>query len=196
MSVILPSWPAPKEIVPRLFVTGGLQTTATESDDNWLDRLGSRYSVDFTMRPMTYDQAAEWSDLEETGANVVMPLRQPGVEFVSAGSPTVDGSGQSGSNIALKGLTPYFVIRRRQWLPIITGGQRYCYRAKAEVIADASGDVVVPIRPMLRKPHLNNDVVEIDSPKIEGIATLSEDAWGIQASDRHIYLAFTIRERA
>lgn len=196
MSILLPTTPAPKEIVPRLFLPGEVQSTATGSDDAWLDRLGARYEVDFTMRPMSDEQSWDWSDLEEKRSSVVMTLRQPGLDTGMPGAPVVDGSGQSGSNIALKGLTPHYVIRRRQWIPIITGGQRYCYRAKSEVVAGADGKVVIPIRPMLRKPHVNNDVVELADPKIEGIPTVSDDAWGIRADDRLVYLSFTIRERA
>ncbi len=196
MSILLPAWPAPREIIGRLFVAGEVVSTATDSDDTWLDRLGSRYSVDFVMKPMTYEQSCDWSDLEETGQTVVMALRQPGVDTGAPGAPVVDGSGQSGSSINLKGLTPHYVIRRRQWLPIITGGQRYAYRARSEVVVGADGKVTVPIRPMLRKPHLNNDVVELAEPKIEGIPTVSDDVWGIRASDPFVYLSFNIKERA
>lgn len=194
--LLLPAWPAPREIVPSPVIPGGLQSTATESDDFWLNRLGARYSIDFSMKPMTPEQADQWSDLEETNATVVMRIPQPGLDIGAPGAPEVDGSGQSGSSIAIKGLTPHYAVRRKQWLSIVTGGRRYCYRARSEVVADASGEVVVPIRPMLRKPHLDGDVVEIAEPMIEGIALVADGAWAIRADDRLVYLAFTIKERA
>ena len=155
--------------------------------------MGSRYAWDFEMPPQRYEAAQDWSDIDSEGETCVMPIPQPGVDTGAPGLPRVNGAGQSGSSIVLDGLTPQYVFRRNWWLSVVTGGQRFCYRGRAEVVANGSGQMTIPLRTMLRVPHADNDVVEIAEPKVEGFVTPAPDAWAM-GPDGLVRLAFSIKE--
>jgi len=157
--------------------------------------MGSKYALDYTMRPMTYDQAQEWADIDDESATVVMSIYQPGLDTGAPGNPLIDGAGQAGSLPVFKGLTPFYAMRKNQWVSVKTGGVWYAYRAKFETVADENGRLVLPIRTLLRTSPANNDEVEIGDPKIEGYPTPADGCWAISATDRLIRLAFTITER-
>ena len=114
-----------------------------------LTRLGSRWAMTFQLTLMTYEDSLNWSDLEVEGDTVSLRIPQPGVDTGSPGTPVVDGAGQSGSTLNLRGLTPGYVMGKR-WLSVSTGGLLYAYRATASATADGSGDIAIPVRPMIR----------------------------------------------
>ena len=92
----------------------------------------------------------------------------------------------------IDGLTNGYVIRKGQFLSVVTQGRRFLYRAKASVTV-SGGAATVPLRTMLRFPPADNDVVEIAQPMIEGfIRDLGEWSVGV---DRLVGLQFTVRER-
>jgi hypothetical protein len=160
-----------------------------------LNRVGSRHAVDYVMRPQTYEAAQDWSAIDDETETVRMAVYQPGIDTGAPGAPRVKGAGQSGATLLIDGLTPHYVIRRRQFFHVETSGRLYLYRAKAEVIASAIGEASVTLTTMLRAPHGDNNVVELASPMIEGFATVADDAWAITAADRLVFLKFTIEER-
>lgn len=194
MAIALPVWPAPSFLNPRVVSARAEMRPAFGGDVQRINRMGDRYAFDVEMPPMKYVDAQDWGDLDDPSATLTFAIRQPGLSVQPQGTPRVNGAGQSGSSIILDGLTPQTVIRKRQWLNITTSGRLYLYRAKSEVIANASGQVTVPLQTMLRRPHADNDVVELEDPRIEGFASVGDDAWGVGV-DRLVRLAFTIEER-
>lgn len=196
MTLILPTTPGAIEFNSRLITSRSENSPAFGTSDQRFARMGSRYAFDVRLEPMSNEDAMDWVDLETEDETCVWPV--PLIDFNPGpeGAPKIDGAGQTGSTVNLKGLTPYLIVRKGQWLSVVTSGRRYLYRARSEVVADASGDVAVPLCTLLRVPHADDDVVEIEEPKIEGFVTLPEDAWRIQGEDRSIWLSFTIKERA
>lgn len=193
MTILLPSRPGPQRMTPRLISGRSDSRPAFGSGVQRVSRMGSRYAIEFVMPPMTWADAADWSDIDVEAGTVAMIIPQPGVYVGAPGVSLVDASGQTGSTLAIKGLTPYHVLRKNQWLSLITGGQRFCYRVKTETVADATGDAAVPLQTLLRYPHLNNDVVEIAEPRIEGFCTVAPDAWAM-GPDGLVQPSFTIEE--
>lgn len=193
MPLILPAKPAPREISWEKISAANVLSPAFGGAEQELNRKGTRWALTFSMRPMTYVQSMDWDDLESEGQTVVMRVHQPGLDIGTPGQPRVATSGQLGSTVLLDGLTPYYPIRKGQWLSIITGGQRFLYRASALVIAAEDGTASVPLRHPLRKSPLANDVVEIAEPKIEGFP---RDVQGLTVGvERLVSLQFTVRER-
>lgn len=155
-------------------------------------RKGSRYALTFQMPPMRYVTSMEWDDLMAEGDTVVMKVHQPGFDTGAPGTPRVNGAGQSGSALVIDGLTNGYVIRKGQFLSVITQGRRFLYRARANVTV-SGGAATVLLRTMLRFPPADNDVVEIAQPMIEGfVRDLGEWSVGV---DRLVGLQFTVRER-
>lgn len=190
----LPTTPSPRSVTPRLISARNELTPAFGGGIQRLNRKGSRYALDVEMPPMRYVDAMDWVDVLSETDTVLMAVPQPSFDVGVPGSPLVNGAGQFGSSLTLDGLTPSYPIAKGQWLSVITNGRRYLYQCTAQVIANASGQMTVPLRTMLRFPPADNAVVEIAEPKIEGFARVAEDAFMV-GIERLVSLKFTIEER-
>lgn len=196
MTKTLPTTPGAIEFTPRLITSRTENSPAFGSSDQRFARMGSRYAFDVKLEPQDSTAAMDWIDIETESETCVWPVPLLDLDPGTVGAPRIDGAGQTGSTLNLKGLTPNLWIRKGQWLSVITSDRRYLYRARATIIADAAGEASLPLCTLLRVPHADEDVVELAEPKIEGFVTLPEDAWRIQGEDRLIWLSFTIKERA
>ncbi len=194
MAIALPNTPFPASMTPRL-VTGRAELRpAFGGDLQRLNRVGSRFAIDVTLPVMTYAAAQAWSDINDETDTVTMQIVQPGINTGSPGTPLVNGAGQSGTTLILDGLTPHYVLRKNQWISVSTGGRLYAYRVKTEVAASAGGAVSVVLTTMLRVSPADNSPVQIAAPRIEGFATVPDDAWATNTAG-HVALSFTIEER-
>lgn len=182
-------------MTPRLFSSANMMTPAFGGPDQRQGRMGSRYAIDVEMPPLSYEAAQDWADIDDEEATVVMEIDQPDLDVGEPGAPVVDGSGQLGRVLKLRGFTPGYGFRKNQWLSILIGQQRFAYRARAVATADDQGRMTLPLRTLLRLPAGDNATVEVKTPKIEGYPTPTEDCWSVDAEDRQVNLAFTIKER-
>lgn len=190
--LVLPTNPAPANMGIAMITAKNVLAPAFGDGEQELLRKGSRYALTFQMPPMRYTKSMDWDDLMAEGDTVVMKVHQPGFDTGAPGTPRVNGAGQSGSALVIDGLTNGYVIRKGQFLSVITQGRRFLYRAKADVTV-SGGTATVPLRTMLRFPPAYNDVVEIAQPMIEGfVRDLGEWSVGV---DRLVGLQFTVRER-
>jgi hypothetical protein len=158
------------------------------------NRMGSRYQLKVQLEPMPIEDANEWADLDDEAETCLFVIPQPCIDTGTPGAPRVNGAGQSGSSLVVNGVTPHYALGKNWWISLVSGGQHFCYRVRSEAIADASGNLTIPLRTMLRKPPADNDVVEIAEPRIEGFVTVDEGAWMIDGNHL-ISLGFTIKER-
>ena len=189
----LPTDPAPANMGIAMITAKNVLAPAFGDGEQELLRKGSRYALTFQMPPMRYVTSMNWDDLMAEGDTVVMKVHQPGFDTGAPGTPRVNTSGQSGRIIALKGMTPGYVIRKGQFLSIVTQGRRFLYRAASAALVVENGRANVLLRTMLRFPPADNDVVEIAQPMIEGfVRDLGEWSVGV---DRLVGLQFTVRER-
>ncbi len=184
--------PAPANMGIAMITAKNVLAPAFGDGEQELLRKGSRYALTFLMPPMRYVTSMEWDDLMAEGDTVVMKVHQPGFDTGAPGTPRVNGAGQSGSALVIDGLTNGYVIRKGQFLSVVTQGRRFLYRAKASVTV-TGGSATVPLRTMLRFPPSDNDVVEIAQPMIEGFVR-DMDSWEVGV-DRLVVLKFTVRER-
>lgn len=189
----LPTIPAPANMSIGIVSAKNELTPAFGGAEQELLRKGTRFALTFMMPPMSYVASMSWDDLMAEGDTVLMRVFQPGFDVGTPGTPLVNGAGQAGSSIVLDGLTAGYVVRKGQFLSIVSSGQRFLYRAKANATANGSGQVTILLRTMLRRPPADNDAVEIAQPMIEGfVRDLGEWAVGV---DRLVGLKFTVRER-
>ncbi|WP_295198703.1 hypothetical protein [uncultured Brevundimonas sp.] len=188
----LPSTPAPSSMGVQLLTNKNVLVSALGGDEQERQRKGSRYALTFQLPPMRYVTAMAWDDLNAEGVTVLMRVYQPGFDTGAPGTPLVKGAGQAGTTLIVDGLTNGYVIRKGQFLNVVTNGRRYLYRAASDVTV-AGGQASIPLRTMLRHPPADNDVVEIAQPMIEGfVRELSEQVVGV---DRMTQFSFTVRER-
>ena len=127
------------------------------------------------------------------GLRINFPLQ--GVSQGSPGSCQVNGSGQSGTTLAIKNLTPGYSIEKGYWLSIAnTSGQHYLHNVTSGAVASGGGLATISIRPMLRHSFLNGAPISISAPKIEGLIDGNEWSWQQNVGGMVDGLAFTIEE--
>lgn len=190
----LPSVPAPAGMGIELLTNKNVLVSALGGDEQERQRKGSRYALTFTMPPMSYVTSMAWDDLNAEGATVLMAVYQPGFDVGSPGTPRVNGAGQGGIFLTVDGLTPGYVVRKGQFLNVVTLGRHYLYRAAADATANASGQAQIQLRTMLRFPPQDNDVVKLAAPMIEGFVR-DMKSWEVGV-DRLVAIQFKVRETA
>lgn len=195
MPLILPTTPRPSKMTPRPISARGETRPSSGGPVGRNLKPGTRWAWDLEYPPQSYVDSLAWDDLLSEDETCVMDILQPGLVIGNPGAPLINGAGQSGRTLNLKGLTPGYGFRKGQWLSIILNGQRFAYKSSALATANGAGNMALPLRTMLRVPTINNALVEIAEPKAEGWVTLAPDAHSISADERLIRLRFTLEER-
>ena len=200
MAVIsLPTFPSPNGMQVMLRDFGGVLTPFLGGPEQILVRAGTRFGVRVTIPPLRTDDLGRVyvARLLQGRTNGVL-MKWPNLEFDpgTPGTPLVATHTASGSSIALKGLTPGYIIKEGQYFSIIIGGKRYLHMATANVTASGTGTATVNIFPLLRKAAAVDNVVELAQPMIEGFVSPGDElGWQI-ASNRFMDISFTIMESA
>lgn len=197
MPVRLPSSPPPASAKVRLVSSMNELRPAFGGPVQRMARMGSRFAVDYVLPPMEYEQAMLWIGLLASAEvdTVIMPFPQGRYDTGSPGSPTVDGAGQAGTSLNVRGLTPGTAIGLGQAFTVISGGARYNYIVVEAAEADGDGKATLRFSPMLRYPPSNNDQVLLAEPEIEGFAFSGGLEWSIDTAC-HVGLEFTVEEKA
>lgn len=196
MPVTLPNCPPPSTFEIELVRSVIDLRPAFGGPVQRIERLGSRWRAVLSFETMTSEQSRAWSDVDVEADTVRWAV--PQLEF-AVGSPgssvQVDGSGQTGNVLKLKGLPAAYEARKGQWFSVITGGVSYLYRVRADATASGAGLAEVPVQPLIRAAHLNNDAVNVAAPIIEGFVVGPSRA---QAWRRKVVpeMSFVIEERA
>jgi hypothetical protein len=199
--IALPSLPLPQSASPQPIVVGGWQSPPANAEDQWVERIGTRMSMVLTtpnLRPEPTGRywTAALLDALDSGALVQCRFPQPGLRIGAPGyAITVDGADQAGSVLNLKGFTPGYAIRRRQFFHIERGDLTYIHRATANLIVGADGKASVPIAPMLRFTPDDGTKCEFGAPVITGRVSGDAKGWTMVIA-RVQGLTFTISEIA
>lgn len=200
MPILLPTSPQPADANVRLITARNEQEAAFGGNTQRLNRKGSRYAMDVLLPAMFRQDAMPWLPVRNEDDTVVMVIPQPGFTIPAEGTPLVDGAGQAGRSLAIKGVAAQ-TIKAGRYLSIIHAGEanrRRTYMIDQDVVvpvtAPHTGIVTVHLETLLRQPPSANDVVELFAPKIEGFATPSEDAFRYNSAG-HCVPQFTIKER-
>lgn len=196
MAITLPDNPSPNAASPTLIDYGSVQRPATGAAAQRIDRPGSRFRIEIGFPPMPNKETgrvfvSRLLRAKTEGLQIEMPLL--GVDQGVPGSPVVDGAGQSGTTLNLRGLTPHYAAREGYWLSISNGTRRFLHNVAAPAAADATGDMTVTITPALRYPFADGATVDMAHPMIDGFV-LGEE-WGWQMGlDHNLGLSVAIEE--
>src|SRR5690606_11548982 len=133
----LPTNPAPAKMAIAMVSAKNTLAPAIGGAEQELLRKGTRYAPTFSMPVMTSVQSMEWDDLMAEGDTVLMRVFQPGLMIPNPGAPLVKGAGQAGTSLTIDGLPNGYVIRKGQFLSVVSAGQRFLYRAKTSVTSVA-----------------------------------------------------------
>lgn len=177
----LPERPAPNGVTPRLIDYGSIMRSPVGGASLRLDRSGSRFAAQITFPPMRAETArifiSRLLDAKSEGLRIEFPLQ---FSQGSPGAPVVDGAGQAGKTLAIRGLTPGYRFKEGYWLSIVKDGRHYLHNCRSTVAADATGDATISITPALRVPFPDGAVIHLAKPMIEGLVDGNEWTWAIQ----------------
>ena len=193
----LPAYPGPNACTPRLLDFGGFLEPGLGGETQRLNRQGNRYGVAITLPPLESAREGRiWVSRlirgKSEGARIDYPLLDfdPGVP----GAFLVDGAGQSGRVLHLRGGTPHYAFKEGQPFSLEIAGQHFLYFLDQQAIADGAGSAAIQFSPMLRKQPPDGAALHLSKPMIEGYIMGDELSWQL-AVDRTIGLSFEIHER-
>jgi hypothetical protein len=197
MPVILPTSPEPCAPYgpPTVVSLRNDVTSLVGGNRQRSNRKGDHYRVRFNMPPLTYEEAMVWRRLMTGADTVVMTIPQPGFDTGAPGSEiAVNGGGQLGTSLIIKGVTPHYVFRAGQMVSIQSLGRWWAYGVLDEAVADEDGEATLTLEVMIRTLHADNDPIEVAEPKVEGLPDIDADAWTLD-DNGFIRLNFSIEER-
>lgn len=197
MSITLPTTPGIRSAVPSLISYGGLLSPSLGGAVQRLNRLGDRHALKITLPPMRSEPdgriyASKLRRALQEGAIFSWPQDQFTVGTV--GTPLVNGAGQTGTTLVLDGFAASYAVREGQFFSILHGGRHYLHSAAAATGANGTGQISLPIFPMLRISPADNAVCEFAAPKIEGWLTGGQVDWSLMLEPWIQIPDFTITE--
>nr|WP_047166907.1 hypothetical protein [Sphingomonas sp. Y57] len=195
MAILIPAYPGPASAVPGYLDWGGVISSPLGGVDQKLNRLGDRFTIDVTMNTMpTAEDATAWvaALIQAQKDGGIFPWPQA-ISVNGSGDAVIDGPGQAGTTLKLRGLSSGRTFLRGQFISVVHGGRRYLHIIAAAGVANGSGKVSLLVEPMLRVAYSDGAVVEIDEPKIEGFLEGNRRDWTIDVA-MNIGLQFRITE--
>lgn len=190
-SVLLPSGRI-RSFHLKPFPEAPINESALGTNSQRFVRAAQRWIATVQLSNLTPAQARLWSDLVRTDVTHRLAVVQTGLDTGAPGSPLVAGAGQAGSILNIDGVAEGYTVRKGQFVSIVTNALRYLYQVTADVTADESGAVALPVFPLLRVTPNDNDVVEIAQPYIEGLVQFEGFRDGLDYVEGP---AFTLQEQ-
>jgi hypothetical protein len=194
--IVLPTWPGARRAVPRVLDFGGVLEPSSGAATQRMNRLGNRYGVTFEMPPLTNaDEGRIWINRLIRGKLAGARMEYPLLDFKpgTPGSFVVNGAGQAGTTLNIKGGTPGYTFKEGQPFNLIIGDEYYLDFIAADVTADGSGNAGITLSQMMRAQPSNNDALLITQPVVEGWVVGDQLSWEL-ALNRSIGLSFEIHE--
>ena len=183
MPVLLPVLPALASIKPRLISYRADLTPALGGPMQRVNRVGSRFAVDVQMPSLAGDCARAWlaSRMKAEATNDVLRLVWPETDFVlDYQGVQVDGSGQAGTQLAVKGLGAGYEIPGGRFMSILYEDGYRLHMITDTVIAGDDGRAVLSLAPMLRKSPLDSYSVHFNPVFADVLADGATVDWELQ----------------
>lgn len=195
--ITLPDEPSPSNVTPSVIDFGVTLRPATGGPVQKVTRPGSRFRMEYAFPPMEADVAQIFiSRLIEAKRKGEIVMRVPivGRYQGAPGSPVVNGAGQSGTTLSIRGATPGHLFREGYWITIIDQtGQRYLHNVRENAPVSSGGTATLKIEPPLRFPFLDGATINASKPEIQGFIDGGEWSWSV-ASAGITGLSFVIEE--
>ena len=194
----LPEWAVPNAVEPYPIPFGGWMTPPTGGEELFVGRKGSRFGAKVNFPPMRADRAniviSRLTEAWFSGALIRIEFPLVGVSQGSPGEPVIDGAGQAGKTLDLRGLTPGYVAKEGYWLTLVDqNGRGYLHSNRTPVFVASDGTATVNVSPEVRWPFLDGAEVRMARPTIEG--RVSAEPWRLPVNHL-VQIGFDLREIA
>ncbi|MFN3387435.1 MAG: hypothetical protein ACK40O_00775 [Allosphingosinicella sp.] len=192
----LPAGAVPRNLEPKLLDFGRFMRPPTGGRVQRVDRLGNRFAATFVFPPF------DSSDLGRIVVSRLIRAKSEGIRLKlqlgdfnpgAPGATVVNGNGQAGSLLAVRGFAAGYQVREGQWFNHVRGDDILLYNASADAIATAGGLATVGLAPMMRTEPVDGDVLNFLNPVIQGFVDGDELAWQM-AVELKIAIEFTVEE--
>jgi hypothetical protein len=159
-------------------------------------RLGSRFSIDVTYPAMKYADGRQFLArmIRAEASPVAVAFPQRGFAVGAPGAPVVDGAGQTGGVLAIRGATAGYVFSEGQFFGFVSGGRRYVHLIVSDQVVAGDGAATLGIAPLMRVSPADGDVLEM-TPILEGFIQFvgKKLPWTIEMV-RRVGVKFTVVE--
>jgi len=194
---LLPPSPAPQDVTVSAVDFGNTLTPPLGGAQQRINRPGNRWMLSVTMPPMPTDEIgrifiSRLVRAKSEGLRMKFPLN--GVNVGNPGSPVIDGAGQAGRLINLRGFAPNYTVKEGFFFSIETNGTHYLYHVNDGITLDASGAGSIIINPMLREPPNDGDPCNFAEPMIEGLVEGQDWEWNYSLA-HNSEMSFDLKER-
>lgn len=196
MSIELPLRPASRTMSIRMLDFGGTLTPGLGGPVQRINRNGNRFAVSVSLPPMIANDARGWLAALNAGVEdgVLWRFRQVDLFPGSPGAVVVNGGGQAGKSLNVRGCNPNYPFRRGQFFNLISGGRHYLHQVVSPTNATSGGTASLSIVPALRVEPSDGAVLLIGQPVIEGLLEGNGFQWDVDGQDL-TNISFTILER-
>jgi hypothetical protein len=182
-AIALPEKPSLRGGRPKFLDWGGRLVPILGGPVQPILRLGSRFAMDFTLPRMPsepYGRTWAASLIQGKLQGVIVSFLQDGFSTGHPGTPVVNGSGQTGTSLAIHGVYPGYRFRYGQFFNVYHAGRYYLHMITDQlVIVGPDGTATLNFLPMLRIIASDADPVIVAVPKIQGSLVGDETAWDV-----------------
>lgn len=178
--ITFPSRPWAKTDKVRMIDFGGQLKPTLGGPVQNLMRLGTRHALDITLPPMPAEPEGRiWaSRLRQAKLyGAIVNFTQDGFTVGNPGSPVVNGGGQAGIALSMRGFAPGYTVREGQAFTLVHSSRGYLHFAAADFTANSSGVLNVQFFPMARVISSDGDSCNFLNPYLQGSLSGNEASW-------------------
>lgn len=166
----MPLSPAPRSFTPGAEVSAAVTRSPWTFNEQVQLNQGQRWTFRLDYPPMSDDQArAFWGFLLSlngvSGTFYAGDPRWKSPVGSWAGAPVVDGAGQSGQTVAMRGFSAGASVRAGDYFQLGSGSGARLHAVTIDATADGAGELQMEIWPRLRLSPSDGDAPVTSSPK-------------------------------
>lgn len=198
--ISLPSAFAVARIVVRQNNTVGKSVSPFSAESQTYVHQGQWWEAEIQLPPMQRDDAEDvlgaFLSLRGAEGTMLLPAPNPAIRGAGGGTPVVDGAGQTGLELAVRGgpLSATNWLKAGDWIQLGSGSSTRLHKVLVAASTDGTGDCTLDIWPRLRSSPADGATITLANCK--GVFELSSNAqeYTIEAGMKYGY-AFACRER-
>lgn len=148
-----------------------------------LQRL-SKWAVDVEMPPLSYPSAMKWFARLTKGdvTPLALKLPQPEVALAADGALVVDGAGQAGTTLNVRGGVAGYPLGEGRWLSLMVAARSrsYLYMVDDDVSIDVAGKAAIKLSLPIRHRPADGDALTVEEPVIWGLTEINP-GWSVES---------------
>lgn len=162
--ITLPMVPAPRTFTQSETSFAAMASSPWSGSQQVQLNQGQLWGFSVTYPPMSDDQARDWAGVlaqlnGRFGTFLFGDPRWKSPRGTWAGTPVVDGAGQSGQTVAMRGFSVGASVRAGDYFQHGTGSAAKLHRVTKDGTADGAGEIQMEIWPRLRISPSDGDTL-------------------------------------